>query len=107
LLKIKKIMSTRANIIITEKHGEIVEHLIFYRHSDGYRDGVLPTLRKFLDWMNSSKIRNNLQQASGWLILLGAMEYSSIPEYQKPDDDYSSVDIDTIQPPKGLEGRCL
>jgi hypothetical protein len=65
-------MSTRANIIVTDGHSE----LIFYRHSDGYPDGTLPTLNKFLDWVKERRIRDNVGQAAGWLILIGADEYS-------------------------------
>ncbi len=68
-------MSTRANIIL--KDGD--RQLFFYRHSDGYPEGVLPTLNKFCNWIKSGAIRNNLSQSSGWLILLGAMEYKTVP----------------------------
>jgi hypothetical protein len=71
-------MSTRANIIL--KEGE--EKLYFYRHSDGYPSGTMPTLEKFLNWMKEGKIRNNIQQAGGWLIVLGAIEYNAIPKYK-------------------------
>jgi hypothetical protein len=66
-----KSVSTRANIIITDSEDE----LIFYRHSDGYPDGTLPTLTKFLDLVKDGIIRDNVGQACGWLILLGAREY--------------------------------
>lgn len=65
-------MSTRANIILTDNQGE---KLYFYRHSDGYPEGTLPTLKKFIKWMKEGKIRNNLSQAAGWLIIIGAEEY--------------------------------
>ena len=65
-------MSTRANIIIKDKYNE----LWFYRHSDGYPEGTLPTLEKFVRWVNEGKIRNNASQAAGWLILIGAEEYN-------------------------------
>ncbi len=74
-------MSTRANIILKEGKQE----LFFYRHSDGYPDGVLPTLNIFMDWLKSDKIRNNLSQGSGWLIILGAIEYGSIPKYESTE----------------------
>lgn len=67
-------MSTRANVIIKDKHGQ----LIFYRHSDGYPEGVLPTLNKFMDWVKTGKIRDNVSQAAGWLIMVGAQEYDTI-----------------------------
>jgi len=65
-------MSTRAQIKITDSFGQ---ELWFYRHSDGYPDGTLPTLQKFLDWVKAGKIRDNVEQAAGWLILIGAEEY--------------------------------
>jgi len=66
-------MSTRANIVIKDKH----DSLWFYRHSDGYPDGTMPTLEKFLEWVKSGKIRDNVSQAAGWLILIGAKEYNT------------------------------
>ena len=65
-------MSTRANVIIIDKFGD---ELIFYRHSDGYPDGTLPTLNEFLDLVKSGTIRDNVEQASGHLILIGNKEY--------------------------------
>ena len=66
-------MSTRANILFKDEWGD---ELWFYRHSDGYPKGVKPTLSKFVDWVVDGKIRDNISQACGWLILLGAKEYS-------------------------------
>jgi hypothetical protein len=64
-------MSTRANIIIKDNDGQ----LWFYRHLDGYPEGAMPTLQKFMGWVRRGLIRNNVGQASGWLILIGAKEY--------------------------------
>lgn len=64
-------MSTRANIIIKDSYTK----LFFYRHSDGYPEGTMPELNKFLDMVKSGKIRDNAQQSAGWLIMLGAVEY--------------------------------
>ena len=69
-------MSTRANIIITDGYDE----LVFYRHSDGYPKGTMPTLEKFIGYVKDGVIRDNVSQASGWLILLGAEEYSAYYE---------------------------
>ena len=63
-------MSTRCNIIVKDDWGEI----IFYRHSDGYPEGVKPTLTKLLDMLDTD-LRNNVSQFSGWLVLIGAWEY--------------------------------
>jgi len=67
-------MSTRANIKIKDHYNE----LWFYRHSDGYPEGTMPTLEKFLQWVKDGKIRDNVGQASGWLVLIGAMEYNEV-----------------------------
>jgi hypothetical protein len=63
-------MSTRANVIVTDGEDE----LVFYRHCDGYPDGALPSLTKFRDLVLEGSIRDNVTQACGWLILLGALE---------------------------------
>jgi len=88
-------MSTRANIII--QNGE--EKLWFYRHSDGYPEGTLPTLEKFLCYVKDGRIRNNVGQAAGWLVILGAQEYN----YDKPWKDEkkapaSDLKFDDYQP---------
>lgn len=67
-------MSTRANIIIKESYSyndekgkeiNVTNQLFFYRHSDGYPDGAMPTLNIFMEWLKSGKIRTDLQQATG------------------------------------------
>jgi hypothetical protein len=60
-------MSTRANIIIKDDESK----LIFYKHSDGYPEGTMPILTEFLDAVKSGKFRDNVGQASGWLVELG------------------------------------
>lgn len=96
-------MSTRANIVLTEKWGNKTSKLFFYRHSDGYPEGTMPTLNVFMKWLKSGQIRNNLSQSAGWLILLGAIEYNTLPEYktEKPHFDGAKgyADINTIQSP--------
>lgn len=74
-------MSTRANIII--KDGD--EKLFFYRHDNGYPSGALPTLYTFIEWVLAGKIRDNVMQAAGWLIVLGAIEYQALPKYKTED----------------------
>jgi len=76
-------MSTRANIIIQDGYGE---KLWFYRHSDGYPEGTLPTLEKFLSYVKDGRIRNNVGQAAGWLILIGIQEYAN-GQYGSPSGD--------------------
>ena len=67
-------MSTRAQIKVVGVGGE---ELWFYRHSDGYLEGVLPTLSRFLEWRKTGRIRDNVQQACGWLVILGNTENSA------------------------------
>lgn len=77
-------MSTRCNVVLRskgypspflndpEKPGE----LWFYRHSDGYPDGVMPTLGEFMSMLSTRAIRRDLMQCAGWLVLLGHEEYA-------------------------------
>ena len=60
-------MTTRANITVMED-GDI---MIFYQHSDGYPEGVMPMLRWFVDSMRVGAIRRNIELASGWLVIYG------------------------------------
>jgi hypothetical protein len=71
-------MSTRAGIVLIDENGDTIH---FYRHSDGYPKGTLPTLRKFLNLVKRKQIRDNVNQASGWLVLIGAMEYNHVYGY--------------------------
>lgn len=66
-------MSTRANIIIKDGYNK----LYFYRHSDGYPEGTMPTLNKFIGMIGTT-IRDNVCQAAGWLVILGAIEYQTL-----------------------------
>lgn len=65
-------MSTRAQVIVKDAYGDEVW---FYRHSDGYPDGVKESLTKFLDYVKSGAIRDNTDQAAGWLVIIGHKEY--------------------------------
>jgi len=71
-------MSTRANVKMLDSYNT---ELWFYRHSDGYPEGTLPTLKQFMRRVERNQYRNNVQQAGGWLIFIGYEEYK---EYQ-PD----------------------
>jgi hypothetical protein len=63
-------MSTHAMVIITDG----VDKVQFFRHSDGYPKETMKTLGKFMEWLKAGKIRDNVQQAAGWIILLGYKE---------------------------------
>lgn len=69
-------MSTRANIVVTDS-DTWGNPIWFYRHSDGYPEGAMPTLQKFMEWVREGRIRNNAGQAAGWLVLIGAAEYDT------------------------------
>ena len=92
-------MSTRANIIIKDD----CDKLFFYRHSDGYPEGALPVLEKFLGFVKSGSIRNNVGQAAGWLILLGAQEYEKSFE-PNPKDEFMGWKSGSIEPTTGIHG---
>jgi hypothetical protein len=106
-------MSTRCNIIIKDGSGR---ELIFYRHSDGYPEGALPTLKRFMSWVKDGRIRDNVQQAAGWLILVGAEEYGSVyvgggKEVPKksltipdPNNEFSGWNCGSYEPSFGIHG---
>ena len=74
-------MSTRAQVIIQDQSDQ----LWFYRHCDGYPDGVRETLWKFLDLIADGTIRDNASQSAGWLVIIGHEEYNKImypPDWQ-------------------------
>lgn len=75
-------MSTRCQVIV---RGELENEVWFYRHSDGYPEGVKDSLEKFLKLVKEGKIRDNAQQASGWLVVIGHNEYE-VPD--EPTDDW-------------------
>jgi len=90
-------MSTRANIVIKDRYSK----LFFYRHSDGYPEGTIPTLKVFHDWLCKGKIRDNAGQSAGWLVLIGAMEYNTLPSFEIEKDKWSSYGkVETIQAPE-------
>jgi len=64
-------MSTRSQVVIKDSNSE----QWFYRHSDGYPSGNMPQLHRFMRWRTEGRIRSNVEQASGWLVLIGADEY--------------------------------
>jgi len=76
-------MSTRCQVLITDKYTNPEDSgIMFYRHSDGYPSGVEQSLKEFLNLIKDGYIRDNCEQAAGWLIMVGNAEYS------RPDDEY-------------------
>lgn len=65
-------MSTRCNVIIKDSQ----DSLMFYRHTDGDPETVSPSLNFFLRQVTSGRWRDNVKQASGWLIMIGNAEAS-------------------------------
>jgi len=72
-------MSTRSNIEITDG----TDSFMFYRHSDGYPSGQ-ETLLKFMKLIQDKKLRDDVQQCAGWLIVFGHEEYGSV----SPEKDW-------------------
>jgi hypothetical protein len=63
-------MSTRANVIIKDKHTE----LYFYRHSDGDPGCTGESLQEFVKGYTTKKFRLDAMQSSGWLVIQGQSE---------------------------------
>ena len=95
-------MSTRANIIVKDSH----DTLFFYRHSDGYPEGAVPLLEKFLGFVKEGLIRDNVGQAAGWLIMLGASEYSTMDRniLVPSQDGFSGWKVGAIEPTTEIHG---
>lgn len=106
-------MSTRANIILKDKHDK----LYFYKHSDGYPNGTLPLLKKFMRWAEQGRIRRNVEQAGGWLIIIGADQYNYIigkdgeqidckpkKALEPNPEDISGWKVGAIEPATGIHG---
>jgi len=97
-------MSTRANVIIKDSYVK----LYFYRHSDGYPEGTLPTLKKFMLWVKEKKIRQNATQSSGWLIIIGAEEYNQEKnktlESFNPANNFSGWKVGAYEPTDNIHG---
>ncbi len=91
-------MSTRANVLIKDDHDE----LWFYRHSDGYPECTKTSLEVFMGWLKDGRIRNNVGQAAGWLILLGADEYQQGNVPLK--EGYSGWKCGAYEPTTGQHG---
>ena len=100
-------MSTRANIVLTEG----ARNIFFYRHSDGYPEGVTPTLDLLSKLIKERKLRNNITQCAGWLIIIGALEYGTInPEwiskerYHTPDFTPDDWKVGAYEITTGIHG---
>jgi hypothetical protein len=83
-------MSTRSNILVTDGN----ENLLFYRHSDGYPSGQF-TLLRFMQEIKDGKIRNNVNQSAGWLVVWGNEEYA---DSRKEFPDSSGWKVGAYEP---------
>ncbi len=79
-------MSTRCNIVVTD--GKNIQY--FYRHSDGYPEGVRETLTEFIKKLRSGNIRDNTMQSAGWIVILG------YEEYKKENEKYAKLGFPSI-----------
>ena len=67
------VMATRCNIVVSDAYGK---ELWYYRHYDGYPDSVIPSLEPLMKALREGKVRDNVGQFSGWLIVIGNKEYN-------------------------------
>lgn len=90
-------MSTRANIVVKDSFKA---RMWFYRHSDGYPEGALPLLCRFMQDVTDGKLRDNASQAAGHLIMLGAREYEGV----YPPGSGMDWKVGAIEPTTGQHG---
>lgn len=91
-------MSTRCNVVIFDKFTDPQRPIMFYRHSDGYPEGVKDTLDAFVAGIAEGRLRDNDEQAAGWLVVLGAQEYGCLTK------DYGEAYVDLPVRLTGDEG---
>ena len=95
-------MSTRANIIVKDQYSE----LWFYRHSDGYPEGAMPLIARFVKAVNEGRLRSNVGQSAGWLVMMGAKEYDTIRMDLNAEEWDQSMGwkVGSIEPTNGEHG---
>lgn len=100
-------MSTRCNIILKDSFGD---EMIFYRHSDGYPAVTGESLDFFCTWLREKRIRANVSQGGGWLIMLGAKEYaehagrSQDMPYDPFGNEYGAWKVGAYEPTTCIHG---
>jgi len=67
-------VSTRANIVLYDQSYR--GKMWFYKHSDGYPEGTLPLILRFMKMVEEGQIRRNTVQAGGWMVLLGMQDHA-------------------------------
>ena len=102
-------MAIRANVILSDIHSyrsknnlNVIKtkQLIFYRQADGNPEAIMPVLNVLMKWIKEGKLRNSLGQCGGWLIILGAIEYNTIPKFLFFKEKLGSNELSKIQLPK-------
>jgi hypothetical protein len=93
-------MGTRANIVIKDNDSQ----LIFYRHYDGYPEHTLPILQELVDWVKVGRLRNNVSQFAGWLIVRGAIENEAIKTLSEDDFFPNDWKVGTFEPTTSIHG---
>lgn len=87
-------MSTRCNVIIKDDYTT----LYFYRHSDGYPDCTLESLKEFVKGYTEKRLRLDAMQSAGWLIIHGQLEYGTLPTdwkvgaYEPTSDTHGDIE---------------
>lgn len=94
-------MSTRASIIIQDEHTK----LYFYRHSDGYVECAGVDLLAFVADYTEEKMRLNVGQSAGWLVLRGHKEYNETPTLApNKADRFAGWKCGAYEPTSSLHG---
>jgi hypothetical protein len=92
-------MSTRANIILKNEH----DTLHFYRHSDGYPESTGQDLTEFVKFYTSKRLRLDVMQSAGWLVIRGHREYLDGAFTGDPTTDgFSGWKCGAYEPTTGL-----
>ena len=99
-------MSTRSNILLKSANAtdDWDDSLWFYRHYDGYPEGAMPLIAKFVKLVNDRKIRANPSQSGGWLIWLGMQEYDVAAPQDGNDLNISDWKVGAIEPTSAQHG---
>ena len=67
----------------------------------------MPTLNKFLDWVKEGKIRDNVEQSAGWLVLIGASEYDKMLDPTKHFEYMKKPTVlEPIESKAGMGWKC-
>ena len=75
-LRKAKQMSTRCNILLTDATGA---EMWFYRHYDGYPEVIMPDLKRFMGWVKNGHLRDNVNQAGGWIVVWACRHWTGSP----------------------------